>query len=346
MGEWKKLVTASDDIGTLNNVSSSAPSANDTLKWDGSNWVPGEYNANVQVFLNQIIIGWHPSNTNESKSTAGQVQLSGSNSLGLTSGSSSTEYIQAFSGNMWTHFYAQFKIANAASIDSYAHTKFEEASDLDNALSEITSGTATEVNSNTYQLTYEKLNNSLAYPTFPANDQDDGSAHVKWTGQIGSDNAFTFNFYIRSCNRPYCNLMTESLLSSITDTEIRSGFAGALNQYTETYRTTPFSYTMFTSQNSGWIERTLTDNPTYFWVFVPKRMVYDGGSATYVPLVSTKVPGQEASVDMLDMGTQSNFSSASSNGIQEDFQAFRSQGAFDNTSGNSTRDFKIEWQAA
>ena len=49
MATWKKIITAADGADALSDVdtSSSAPSNNDVLKWNGSNWVPALYNENL-----------------------------------------------------------------------------------------------------------------------------------------------------------------------------------------------------------------------------------------------------------------------------------------------------------
>lgn len=49
MATWKKIITAADGADALSDVdtSSSTPSNNDVLKWNGSNWVPALYNENL-----------------------------------------------------------------------------------------------------------------------------------------------------------------------------------------------------------------------------------------------------------------------------------------------------------
>lgn len=49
MATWKKIVTNSDSVDVLSDVdtTASAPSGNDVLKWNGSNWVPASEGDNL-----------------------------------------------------------------------------------------------------------------------------------------------------------------------------------------------------------------------------------------------------------------------------------------------------------
>lgn len=362
MGEWKKLITASDNIGALDNVSNATPSDNDTLKWDGNNWVPAVYTDNVLVYNTYITFGesitsYVPSNN------YGSIQVSESNNVFLEDGDTLTVFKYMASGDIFTDFYYRVLIASgsAVDVDDYSgdtiKTRYKDDSlvDLGGVFAEGQSANGG------FQLVYTEEDADIPYPTSPASavfTEDESTLEIEFKGQVGSIDPYTHTTHVKMANPPFWDLSAETQLTSINDADTYGWNQGPLSDSNGIWQTEPniLGSSHYHSGSDGWKTFTLTGTSQYIWFTMPTRMNAAGltagesgnydANATYKPTVLYRKNTNDVGSNMPGtfMGKRTSVQNSAANFFEEDFY-YWTAGTWD-TGYNGSVEIKIIWEAA
>ena len=352
MGEWKKLITATDGIGDLGNVSGDLPSTNDTLKWNGAQWVPAEYDEDINKYVAKLF--WGEQDSSFTGNNYGAIQLTTSSALYLTDGFVWEQFRMMRAGNVFTDFNYHLQVANASDVNDYKLNDIKWTFKEDNSLVDI-GGTTTEDHAEDYQIQYLKEDINIPYPTDKAGTyftEDEATLRVQFDGEIATNTDYQLYTDLSFTNPPRWGLNAGSMLLGITDAETYGWQLGEQNEtHNEIWRTDMITSSSsdhhFQTTNSGWRNFVLSSTSQYLWFAVPSRMNNPGGTPTYNPKVFYRAPNtnQEIDTTAIYMGERAAVPNASSDAYSEGFKYWRTVNPY-NTFFGSSIDFKITWEDA
>lgn len=359
MGTWKKLITASDGVEALSNVSDGTPATNQVLKFDGSFWVPGTEGVDVNVYLDAITYGTSiTANGNNTGITNCQV-LETTDSYLENGASDTVNYRRLRIGEFFEDFAYRLLLANIDSDDDYAGTTIKTRFGSDGFVDVGGAFGENQTLNGGYQLIYAKDSANIDYPVDPSTESE-ATFQVEFTGQIGNIDPYVLTASIKFVNEPVWGLSTDTLLTEINDTQHRGWFDGELESMNGVWQTTmdvsAYSYKHFETSSSGWRTFTLTEASQYLWWAVPTRMNAAGltlenydANATYKPTLFYRKDindgGSQAPGNFIGKRTAVKNESGVA-GFPEDFYYWNFGTFNDSYNSAGTVQFKITWEAA